>query len=490
MVTPRKSKAVAIAKPKEEPTKRFSTFNREHPQARYEYLQNPNGQQPQTSFIYVDPKFTFLGIERLRSYAEGVSYQQNDPIIASCLSDLANLVVGAKGGKMVCSGHDKSAEINKFLKSWSRSASWRDRQSLNDLLWTTVIVSNRDGDCLWVCDKDLTDGKILVYESDQIVNVDNFNAWADKYPEIAGGKQIDGVVFDKNGKLSGYNTTTRRASQTVPNSDAVFVPSSKCYLHVPERYRANQHRGESKLLSLMTILQSNRKMLESTVISAQRAAEDILVKKIKNPVSDILNQEQQNQFGVQSYNDGYTPIGGGEIVVGTDDSVEMLKNEKPEGTVTDFGDWFRRVVYRRFGMTDVFANGKCETKDQGKSEMILAHITISAYQERLEGLVEWAAKTALDAAGIVPSDEWTDIDILWPELPTAEFDLTQADKIARLRIGASSFSAEYGADWESRAKQFAEERNMLKEMGLESLDIFSTVAGKNTEMDKQKKETK
>lgn len=493
-MAPRKTTTNDAASPSNDKydVRRYGVYDKMNPRARYEYLANPNNQQPQTSFIYLDPQFTFLGIERLRSYAEAISHQQNDPIIASCLSDFANLCVGAKGGLVHIQSTDDKFSKNAnwyFNKVWSRDASWRDRSTLNEMLWTIVISANRDGDCLVVLDKDVTNGKLIVYESDQIVSIESFATWKIDNGLEGDYKQVDGVVYTPDGKLYGYFVTNKRAKKTVPNHEAVFVKSEICYLHIAERYRANMARGESKLLSLMTILEHNRKMIESTVISAQRAAEDIAVKKIKNPVSNLMSLTQQGQFGITQTPATYTPLGGGEVTIGPEDSYEILTNTKPESNITEFGDWFRRVVYRRYGMTDIFANGTCKTKDQGKSEMILTHIAVSSYQEKLSGLLEWIVKTTIDNSPFAVKDAIYSVECLWPELPTAEFDLTVADKIARLRLGGSSFKEEFGPDWQNSIEEFASELEWLKAHGMENLSVFETVAGKNEAMNAQNKQS-
>lgn len=468
--------------------------------ARYEYLQNASGQTPQQPHIYYDPKYTFLGIERLRSFAEGVSMQQNDSMVASVLMDHANCVVGASGGEVKVRSSSKKWDRNAtdYVNGyWADNCDWRRQgNTLNRFLWQTDVISARDGDCLWVCDPVLTEGQVMIYEADQLVDVDDFDEWAyqgEKGGMKIGGKarQSDGVVFDGFGRVVGYFVTPKRCAKTVAIADAIFVPASAAYLYISERYRANQHRGESRLLSLMQILQHNRKMLESTVISAQRMAEDIAVKKIKSPLSSMMSLEQRQQFGFPSTAPNYTPIGGGEVTIGIEDSYEVLSNPKPEATLTEFASWWRRVVYKRFGMSDALANGKITSADAGKAEMIMNHIAISSEQKNLEGLVRWVVRKALEFAVTKgelsrpnANAEWYQVEVIWPQLPTTEFDLTQADKIERLRIGGSSFKSEYGPKWEDTIQEYADELDYLRKNGMEHLDIFSTVAGKSVELDK------
>lgn len=503
-MTKTKATTKKMDEPVQEPVRYAAVRDKDNPAyARYEYLQNATGQTPQQPHIYFDPKFTFLGIERLRSYAEGVSMQQNDSMVANVLMDHANCVVGASGGEVKVRSSSKKWNKNAadYINGyWADNCDWRRQgNTLNRFLWQTDVIAARDGDCLWVCDTALTDGQIMVYEADQLVEVDDFDEWS--YQGGKAGmaidgkaKQSDGVVFDGMGRVVGYFVTAKRCAKTVSLRDAIFVPASAAYLFVSERYRANQHRGESRLLSLMTILQHNRKMLESTVISAQRMAEDIAVKKIKSPLTSMMSLDQRAQFGFPATAPNYTPIGGGEVTIGIEDSYEVLSNPKPESNLTDFASWWRRVVYKRFGMCDSIANGKIASSDAGKSEMILTHIAISSDQKNLEGLVRWVVRKALDYA-VSKSElsrpnadaEWYQVEVIWPELPTTEFDLTQADVIARLRTGGSSFKSAYGPKWSDTIEEYAEELEYLRANGMEHLEIFNTVAGKSVELDKEPK---
>lgn len=473
------------------------SFDKDHPKstARYDYLINPTGQNPQTPFIYFDPALTFLGIERMRSFSEAVNAQQNDPIVATVLMDLTNCVVGAKGGKVKITSSNKkwNKVANDYINNyWSENCDYHNQHtSFNKFLNVANVVSNRDGDCLFVCDTNLTKGKILSFESDQIVNVTDFDELAMEYKMGDKAKQLDGIVFDDYGACIGVIVTKKRQQKSVNNDDALFIPIDSCYLYIAEAYRLNQHRGDSRLLCLLTILSHNRKMIESTILSAQRAAEDIAVKQVANPMSALLSMDQKTVMSYPMESPTFTPIGGGQVTIGLEDKYTVISNPKPETNITEFGNWFRKVVHKRFGLANVFANGEVQNGDQAKAELIISHIAISAQQENISGLIKWVVRKALQHAISNndlknPPEEWYVIECIFPDLPTCEFDITMEDKMKKIRFGGSSFKTEFGPEWEDKIiPELIEELKMLKDEGMVDLSVFETVAGKNESMNKQ-----
>lgn len=469
-------------------------WDENNPRARYSALTNPASQQPPVSHIYLDPRYTFLGVERLRSQAEAITLHQNDPIIGALLGDLANMIVGADGGRCIIRS-ESNPEWAKLATSylngkWSDDCDFRRfGNTFHTLLHTTCMIAPRDGDVLWCIDEEITDGRILMYEADQIVDIANIEEF-----DLKGAKapftQRDGVVFDGFGRCIGVHVTQQRAKKVVENKEAVFLPIDSCRIHLGETYRANQHRGDSVILCLLTILVHNSKMLESTVISAQRAAEDIAVHKCAEPVNNLLDSAAAARVGVTFTKPVMTPIGGGVVTIGPDDEYTINTNTKPEQNMLDFGDWFRRVAYKRFGLQGSTATGKFDTTDQGKADAVINAIAIAAYQKVLEDkIVRWALKKGIEHGytigeiGKPPADY--SITVLWPRPPTQQFDQTAADSINRIRSGASSFTKEFGPDWGATFEELVRETEEMRAAGMEHLDVFSTVAGKSVELDKE-----
>jgi hypothetical protein len=97
----------------------------------------------------------------------------------------------------------------------------------------------RDGDFLIILDKNYFDGKIMVFESDQITNMTD-SGWREltKAGIYQDCSQQDGVVLDKWGAVQAYIVTNKRYQTVVNSKDAEIIPAKSCAL-VMKPYRFN-----------------------------------------------------------------------------------------------------------------------------------------------------------------------------------------------------------------------------------------------------------
>ena len=168
----------------------------------------------------------FTADKRILAYAKCDNLYDNTAL-ASILDTSIRLTIGKRGGTPLFTGADKDT-MQKWFTSWKRHAGYAEGESYYEMLALILRLVKLHGDCIVWVDPILTDGKIRVFDADQICNVaiPDFERW--KYekglPEDA--RQVEGVVVDGTGKVYGYFVTMLRNRYSVNISDAQFLPMS------------------------------------------------------------------------------------------------------------------------------------------------------------------------------------------------------------------------------------------------------------------------
>ena len=431
--------------------------------------------------------------------AEGLHQQRNDSMIQALIGDMENWTVGAEGGKVVFRSSDE--EWNKTAGHWLNTVfayecDYRNqRTSLYDFYRIGVGSIVRDGDFLVVLDRKLFDGKIMVFECDQITNLDaaGFSDLT-KSGKYADCSQQDGVIVDKWGSVQAYVVTGKRYMTQVRADDAEVIPAKSCAL-VLKPYRFNQLRGESALLRLLEITDALRNLVTNEVESAKRIAEDAIYLKKADPLDGVgVTADDATALGMpRAIFTGPRPegISGGVQVIGKDDEITAVTNPRPSRNVWDFGDWFARRAYKSVGLYSVMATGVAQYPQQAKAEILLSYVAIRVWQRVIEDrmanfLIEQAVDIGVQSGKVAaPPADWKHYNVIWPKAPVAELEQSLKDTLDKIKCGASSFEKEFGADWQYTVAELAKEKDLLIEFGLENLDFFSTVAGKNEAMNNQ-----
>jgi capsid protein len=449
--------------------------------------------------VDIDPKLNMLGTDRAQMMAEGLHQQRNDNIVSSAIQDLENWTCGGDSGKVIFQSDDhdwNTAASHWFNNHFAYNCDYRNQKTtLFDFIRLALSSMVRDGDCLVVLDKNYFDGKIMVFEADQITNM-NPSAWAEATKgAYAGCTQHDGVVIDKWGAVKAYIVTSKLYQTQVLAHDAEIIPEKSCTL-VMKPYRFHQLRGESALLRIIEITDSLRNLIRNEVESAKRISEDAIYLHKADPLAGIgLTPETAAQFGAANLvAQGPQPEGlaGCVQVIGADDKITPVTLSRPSRNVWDFGEYFTTRVYKTLGMYTCVANGTVQYPQQAKAEIILTYIAIRVWQRLLEErmcnfVVEQAIEIGAASNEIpAPPKDWNKkYSVVWAKAPSAEFDQSLTDTLNKIKAGASTYEKEFGADWEYVVAQLAKEKDILLEYGLENVSFFETVAGKNSAMDAQ-----
>lgn len=143
---------------------------------------------------------------------------RNSSLFQTILGQLTTQVVSSCGGKVILNFQD--AQINKNLKKYfadfTRNADFFDGLTYNHVLKTILKEIVIGGDCVLLFDDGMIEnsGKILIFESDEIVDV---------APEVItrhygkGAYQSLGKVYSKNGRHIG--TVVSKSQRGVDQAD-------------------------------------------------------------------------------------------------------------------------------------------------------------------------------------------------------------------------------------------------------------------------------
>ena len=149
---------------------------------------------------------------------------RNSSLFNTVLGQLTTNAISTCGGKVVISTPNE--EANKALKkaffSYTRNVDFYTGDTLNHLLKRTLREYVIGGDCVLIFDDGLIEdsGKVLLFESNQIVNV----AQAEIEKRYGKGSRIsNGKVYSRNGRHIG---TVVSRSQSPLLGD---VDPDKCY---------------------------------------------------------------------------------------------------------------------------------------------------------------------------------------------------------------------------------------------------------------------
>lgn len=480
--------------------------------AQYESLRtNQGGRRRPPLESGADDLDNLKGYERRLSVAEGRNLDRNDLSIQGLLETIGTLAVGPQGGSPVFCTADQewNQAAQRAWRRWAKGCDWRG----TGLTWSDSIRLGlrsilRDGDYLTVWDEALLDGGCLWYEADQLVEIEGA-AWTQHAAELglaepdpATGRPVpyqqrSGVVVDRYGRVRAYVATAEYGQQYVPWARAtVFRPEQARLTLRP--YRFNQLRGNSSLIAMISAVSDVRQMVLAEIQSAKRTATEAVVVKQKRPPllgNGVLTGDEAPTTRYEDLEEAY---GGAVSYMGTEDSAELLHNDRPAPNVRDFATWISEVSGKALGLFPVFASGKITNPANARLEVLLTWAAFRVWQKMLErGPVDFVVPRVVRmlerrgalAACPVPAEE--SYQVAWPEMPL----LTPKDEIeaavARIKAGGSDFETEFGPEWPAIVRRLAGQKDLLtKELGLEFISVFETVSGTNLNQKTQKAEGK
>ena len=206
------------------------------PKQRYDALQgDPLREEPVIRMDATETEQIFTADKRVKSYAWADNLYDNDSI-GSTLETIIRLTIGVKGGVPVFTG-EGAIDAQAAFDKWKKTAGFNENEHWQDMLALILRTILLHGDCLIMLDKDFTDGKLRIWDADQICNVNDSqfnrmakeNGWFDggSFSEKTRWRQVEGVVTDTEGRVQGYFVTSLRNRYAWAQRRVLFLPEEK-----------------------------------------------------------------------------------------------------------------------------------------------------------------------------------------------------------------------------------------------------------------------
>ena len=453
-------------------------------QAEYDVLKGSNSKLRRVPRPEVTPEETILnGYKRGQSIAMGRDLQRNYSAVATAMNQFSLNVVG-KGPKMRLKSKSnpdlaKQAAV-WFNGTWTKNCDFRDNMHYGDMLGILETALKREGDALQVFDDfglvpgEKPSGKVLWYEADQFVELQDFN---DKTGPWAGCKQCRGVIYDQWGRRKAYAVSSVNGQQTIATKDATIYPADVCR-HIKRMWRFNQVRGVPALLTIAADTQDLYE-LQSGEVQSGKAGSKLLgtVTKSKEALAAIMNEAAGDPTGRAKTDPVYKRLdallGGGIEYLEHDDVFNLHDWKRPALNFVESMDQMVRKSMAALGLSQTYSLLRVTSSYTAfRGEMLLAWMQFYKDQKDLERYAcDWDGEKALAfgvASGQIPGPLPADLSMSWAwnRMPAVD-PLKEAQAVELLiKTLQSNYSEQLGPEWEDTHEQLAKETERDKGMGL------------------------
>lgn len=456
----------------------------------------------------------FYAANRLKAYAMGNEAYENDPI-GAIVDTSVRMAVGIHGGKPFFTGPTADAFQARWT-AWSRTCGFTEGEHWVEMLAQILRSVKIHGDCLVLIDPDLTGGKLRVWDADQIVSLteSDFHRWGEMHGLPTVGtesdpiwRQVEGVVVDPEGRVSGYFVTSLRSRYAVSLEDATYLPASLCR-RVSYHPRISQYRGEPSILPTVDLANDTRQLIKAEVAAARNHSETSIlleepatsddVAAVLSAVSDedgAISPEVSEAAGMAADDisaqiasimgarrEDLTAIQGksaiGRIRQGT--QVHTLDNAtRPSQPIQQWLDKIADMNGQRLGVLSCLSRGRAETSySSGQIELAISWAKFEEDQKMLERLVvDYAVGIVCPGASYIVS---------WPKAFEIDPQKAEATYDARLKGGRATYQEIMGPDWRKTVDDLKEFLDYCRGRGLDPA-VFSwlgeTKAGNASQAD-------
>ena len=435
----------------------------------------------------------FTADKRILAYAKCDNLYDNTAL-ASILDTSIRLTIGKRGGTPLFTGADKDT-MQKWFTSWKRHAGYAEGESYYEMLALILRLVKLHGDCIVWVDPILTDGKIRVFDADQICNVaiPDFERW--KYekglPEDA--RQVEGVVVDGTGKVYGYFVTMLRNRYSVNISDAQFLPIDTCR-RVSYHRKHTQYRGEpAAFLANEELTEDTKQLLKSEIAAAKLASElPLIVEQAEGMDADQIanliegygsldelaegtgiDAEQLGMLGKTHDDKTFQAFEGHAAVASVPNGTKVTNlnnSQRPSPQIQSFIDLLNDTNGRALGVMSCLSRGRADNSySSGQIEIEISWKAFEEDQKMLErDVVDYIMET------LMPSAEY---EVFWQSQVVIDPEKEEKTLDMKLRGGRTTFREVLGTDWRQTIDELAEEKKYLQSKGLDNLAFFQTSSG-------------
>lgn len=483
--------------------------------AAYEVLDfDPLRSRPPVRPQKTETEQVFPGGQRLEAYRYGDRAFDNHYSFGSQVLTAKRLTIGAKGGRPFFTGSN-AAELQRRWDTWAANCGHQEDESFSEVLGILLTASIVHGDCLILCHKELTGGKIKIFDGDQICNHADFKAWcanrglhaAMTYTDY-GYRQVEGAVIDPEGRVIGYFVTCLRGVTAAPDNAITFLPRSICR-RVGQHTKISQYRGESAALPLEELEHDTNSLIKSEVQAAQNfsqfafavirpeASGDAMSAAIKGAIDPATGTIREDVAALLPFGDDprqlirqtaeqpadLRQLEGKAAIASLQHGSEIrdLRNsDRPSSSILGWLDKASDLSGQRMGLQSCLSRGRNDASySAGQLELAISWTAIEELREMLEKQV-----IAYCVSVICPENEGYRTQ--WPSKIEIDPEKTQKVITEQLRSGVKSYQDIIGPGWKEQLLEIKEAVDYCKAIGLplEALSwLTETAAGNAKEVE-------
>lgn len=462
--------------------------------ARYDSLQRkPTRPAVEIRTELSETENQFTADKRILAYTKSDNLYDNTSL-SSILDTSIRLTIGKRGGTPLFTGEDKDT-LQQWFTKWKRSAGYAEGESYYEMLALILRLVKLHGDCLVWVDPILTDGKIRIFDADQIVNVNlpDFDRWKAERGMPESCREVEGVVVDGTGRVHGYFVTMLRNRYAVGIDDAMFLPVNVCR-RVAYHRKHTQFRGEpAAFLANEELTEDTKSLLKSEIAAAKLASElPLIVKQPEGMDADSISSllegygsidelaegtgidaEQLGMLGNDHDNKTFQAFEGtaaiASVAHGTE--VENLNNaSRPSPQIQSFVDLLNDTNGRSLGVMSCLSRGRADNSySSGQIELEISWKQFEEDQKLLErDVIDYIMST------LYPNALY---EVYWERCIQIDAEKYEKTCDMALRGGRTTFRELLGTDWKRTLDQLAEEKAYMKKIGLDNLTFFQTNSG-------------
>lgn len=480
-----------ISKSRPTSTKRFAKGQYKIVDGYSQHMIEPSTTESRTEDEILDPSKRLKLLDLTRNLV------RNSSLFNTMLTQLTTNVVGTDGGKIVIDY--KNDYINNILKDnffqYTRNVDFYTGDSLNHLLKRVLREYVIGGDCVLLFDDKLIEdsGKILLFESNEIVNV------ANEEIEKRYGKGcwcVNGKVYNPNGRHVG--TVVSKSQSGVELADP-----TRCYFlkkdpnassldngwfHFQCNYRDG--RGVSPAASAVATIHQLEDLVQTELLASRRNASIFCwLTQEKNvqeelpsafDASDVEGMtDEEIEQAVKQENDSVQTISFNKarensviyeaLPEGID--AKQLQTQHPNTNIEVIVDFLATRCAASLGLSKVFATGNVD-ETNWRANQLFSRPTIFELQKNLEQVCDWIFYRFSNYLVSHKVIEYIDPNIMeyisWSWSGIDQFDEVEHQNAIRLSLEncTASYRDILGMDWKEKLQQIAYEQKWFDENGL------------------------
>lgn len=430
---------------------------------------------------------------------------RNNPTFVTILKQFDLHGVGNIGGKAVLTFQDRdySKLVREAFARWTRSADFFDGLNLNTLLKLILKTEIVGGDLVLLFDDGLiTDsGKLIMYEPDEIGDTTK-EELERHYGK--GSYQSQGRVYTRFSQFQGVIVSrSQRGNEVFDSSKSYFLKRNPngnvledLWIMPRNVFRIAQGRGVSQATSSLSTIIDLQDYLGYEIASAKKNAQTLASvtstqfqeqAQVPSPFgedtdfSDMTDEQieqvakEQEEVSTQTVTlDKITAAGCIYQVIPDGYKLELLDTKHPNVNSIDFVRWLAASSAAPYGLTNVYATLKCDSSYTAfRGEQQIAQPAFEEAQHFLEQICDWILyrwATWAVKKGIIPDkfeDGWLrKVSWNWPKMEDVDAVKEQNAINMKLKNGTGCYAEIYGADWQERLEQVAEEIKFCTDHGI------------------------